>query len=270
MRLLVSVRAPAEVTPALTGGADIIDAKEPSEGPLGAVGPRVLTGIMRRVPPEVELSVALGDGLGTYQVQQLIARLPLLQRRSATYVKLGFAGVSSSARAGLLLQAAVSAAREHPLNPRVIAVAYGDSDCAESPSPDALAAVASRAGAAGLLIDTYRKDGRTLLGLMVPRRLAVLIQEVRSAGLTTAVAGALGPDDLPRLREAAPDIVGFRGAACDGGRSGRVSEDRVRLLRRAMLDSDSGFVQEAILPRGSGMVARNARSPRETLPVKRS
>jgi (5-formylfuran-3-yl)methyl phosphate synthase len=86
---------------------------------------------------------------------------------------------------------------------------------------------------------------------MVPRRLAVLIQEVRSAGLTTAVAGALGPDDLPRLREAAPDIVGFRGAACDGGRSGRVTEARVRLLRREMLDSDSGFVQEAILPRGS-------------------
>ena len=246
MRLLVSVRVPAEVAAALMGGADIIDAKEPSEGPLGAVSPRVLTSIMRRVPPEVELSVALGDGLGTYQVQQLIARLPLLQRRSATYVKLGFAG-SSSARAGLLLQAAVSAAREHPLNPRVIAVAYGDSDCAESPSPDALAAVASRAGAAGLLIDTYRKDGRTLLDLMVPRRLAVLTQEVRSAGLTTAVAGALGPDDLPRLREAAPAIVGFRGAACDGGRSGRITATRVRLLRRAMLDSGSGFVQEAIL-----------------------
>jgi uncharacterized protein (UPF0264 family) len=248
MRLLVSVRSQAEVAAALIGGADIIDAKEPSEGSLGAVTPRVLAGIMRRVPPEVELSVALGDLLGTSQLLQMIGRLPLLQRRSATYLKLGFAGLSSSERAGLLLRAAVAAAREHPLNPRVIAVAYADWDCAESPSPDALAAVASRAGAAGLLIDTYRKDGRTLLDLMMPDRLAVLIQEVRSAGLITAVAGALGPDDVPSLREAAPDIIGFRGAACEGGRSGRVTEDRVRRLRRVLLDKAAGFVQQAILP----------------------
>lgn len=250
MRLLVSVRSQAEVAAALLGGADIIDAKEPRKGPLGAVPPRVLAGIMRRVPPEIELSVALGDVLGPSQVRQLIGRLPLVQRWSATYLKLGFAGISSSARAGLLLQAAVSAASENPLNPRVIAVAYGDSDRAESLSPHALAAVASKAGAAGLLIDTYSKDGGTLLDLMEPGRLALLIQEARKAGLTTAVAGALGPDHLPDLREAAPDIVGFRGAACEGGRAGRVTEDRVRLLRRALLGNRSGFVQEAILPTG--------------------
>ena len=243
MRLLVSVRARAEVAAALIGGADIIDAKEPSEGPLGAVTAPVLAGIMRRVPPKVEFSVALGDLIETSQLLQVIGRLPVLQRRSATYLKLGFARVSSSERAGLLLQAAVAAARDHPLNPRVIAVAYADWDYAESPSPDALAAAASRASAAGLLIDTYRKDGRTLLDLMVPRRLAALIQEARSAGLTTAVAGALGPGQLSDLREIAPDIVGFRGAACEGGRSGRVTENRVRLLRRAMGDSNSEFVQ---------------------------
>ena len=39
MRLLVSVRAAAEVAPALAGGADIIDAKEPARGSLGAVSP---------------------------------------------------------------------------------------------------------------------------------------------------------------------------------------------------------------------------------------
>jgi (5-formylfuran-3-yl)methyl phosphate synthase len=250
MRLLVSVRSQAEVAAALIGGADIIDAKEPRNGPLGAVTPRVLAGIMRQVPPEVELSVALGDVRGISQVRQLISRLPLVQRRSATYLKLGFAGISSSARAGRLLQAAVSAASENPLNPRVVAVAYGDWDSVESPSPDALALVGSKAGAAGLLIDTYRKDGRRLLDLLAPGRLPFLLQEVRTAGLTTAVAGGLGPDDLPDLREAAPDIVGFRGAACEGGRSGRVTEARVRLLRRALLDHDSGSVQEAILPTG--------------------
>ena len=37
MQLLVSVRSAVEVAPALAGGADIIDAKEPDRGSLGAV-----------------------------------------------------------------------------------------------------------------------------------------------------------------------------------------------------------------------------------------
>src|SRR4051812_47948913 len=42
MELLVSVRSAKEVEAALAGGADIIDAKEPSRGSLGAVSPKVL------------------------------------------------------------------------------------------------------------------------------------------------------------------------------------------------------------------------------------
>ena len=61
MRLLVSVRAAAEVAPALAGGAAIVDAKEPARGSLGAVRPEVLRQIASLVPATVPLSVALGD-----------------------------------------------------------------------------------------------------------------------------------------------------------------------------------------------------------------
>ena len=37
---LVSVRSPEEALAALEGGADLIDVKEPSRGPLGAADPR--------------------------------------------------------------------------------------------------------------------------------------------------------------------------------------------------------------------------------------
>ncbi|HEY0776746.1 MAG TPA: (5-formylfuran-3-yl)methyl phosphate synthase, partial [Gemmatirosa sp.] len=33
------------------------------------------------------------------------------------------------------------------------------------------------------------------------------------------------------VREIGPDVVGVRGAACDGGRTGRISAERVRALR---------------------------------------
>ena len=57
MRLLVSVRSEEEARAALAGGADIIDAKEPSRGALGAVEIGVLREIvsvvngLRPAPP---------------------------------------------------------------------------------------------------------------------------------------------------------------------------------------------------------------------------
>ena len=47
MRLLVSVRSEEEARAALAGGAEIIDAKEPSRGALGAVEIGVLREIVR-------------------------------------------------------------------------------------------------------------------------------------------------------------------------------------------------------------------------------
>jgi uncharacterized protein (UPF0264 family) len=38
-------------------------------------------------------------------------------------------------------------------------------------------------------------------------------------------------DDFAFVRDAGADIVGVRGAACEGGRSGRVTAERVHLLR---------------------------------------
>jgi len=48
MRLLVSVRDASEARAALAGGAGIIDAKEPLNGPLGAVSSDVLLGSIER------------------------------------------------------------------------------------------------------------------------------------------------------------------------------------------------------------------------------
>ena len=62
MQLLVSVRSAEEVGPALEGGADIIDAKEPDRGSLGPVVGCDARRDIRRVPPENQpVSVALGD-----------------------------------------------------------------------------------------------------------------------------------------------------------------------------------------------------------------
>jgi uncharacterized protein (UPF0264 family) len=113
----------------------------------------------------------------------------------------------------------------------VVAVAYADSDRSESIAPAALVDVAARAGAEGMLLDTADKTGPGLRGLMPPEVLAMLVTRLHERGLFVALAGQLTAADLAFVRDTGADVAGVRGAACDSGRMGSVSADRVRTLR---------------------------------------
>lgn len=244
MELLVSVRSAAEVAPALAGGADIIDAKEPGRGPLGAVTSEALAEIAARVPPSVPLSVALGDHASSDQVASAVSGLPLSPRPAPLYLKLGFAGIQSQNRIEKLIATAVAAASVRIPHLLVVAVAYADAVRAGSAAPDAISRLASRAGAAGVLLDTHTKDGMGLLNWIKAEALKRWVAEAREAGLVTAIAGGLRLADLERVAAAWPEVLGVRGAACTGGREGTVNSMRVLTLRRR-LDSISGSVQGA-------------------------
>ena len=113
----------------------------------------------------------------------------------------------------------------------MVAVAYADADRVASLAPAVLVEVAARAGAEGVLLDTADKSGPGLRELVEPRALAAWVADAHDAGLLVAVAGKLTADDLTFVCDAGADIAGVRGAACHGGRTGRVTADKVRLLR---------------------------------------
>jgi (5-formylfuran-3-yl)methyl phosphate synthase len=234
MRLLVSVRSALEVLPALEGGADIIDAKEPANGSLGPVTPRTLAAIARRVPEGRGLSVALGDITASVQIRDGIQRSTAAVARAAeTFVKLGLAGVTSPGRVASLLTEAVKLTGGTPWV-RVIPVAYADHARAGSLPPVEVAGIASEAGAAGVLLDTFTKDGGDLLSWLSPPELVSWVEQVRSRRLLAGLAGSLQGPSFEAACSAQPDVVGVRGAACLGGRSGRVDRDSVRALRELM------------------------------------
>jgi uncharacterized protein (UPF0264 family) len=223
VQLLVSVSSPSEAAAALAGGADVIDAKDPLAGALGAVAPAVLREIRRVVGGTRTLSAAIGDA-SSYASAERDALA--CRTGGATFVKLGFSGIGSADRAVILLEAAVRGA---PAG--VIAVAYADSARAGSPTPDAMVDAATRAGTAGILLDTADKDGPGLRALFTAEELAAWTRAAHAAGLLVAVAGKLTASDLLFARDSGADIAGVRGAACEGGRMGHVSVERVRLLR---------------------------------------
>jgi uncharacterized protein (UPF0264 family) len=242
MQLLVSVRLPIEVESALHGGADIIDAKEPARGSLGAVAPAALAEIVERIPPHVDLSIALGDVSTSEDIWNAITRLPELAREGRVYLKLGFARVSSFERVRALLEAATRAARCHPASPGIVAVAYADSAFAGTIPPALVCRAAASASARGMLLDTYLKDRGNLFTWIRPTELSGLIARARWSGLLVAVAGSLTLEHLRAVGAARPDIVGVRGAACSGGREGVISLRKVRQLHDQLRHTSSEFI----------------------------
>jgi (5-formylfuran-3-yl)methyl phosphate synthase len=230
MRLLVSVRSASEAIRALQGGADIIDAKEPARGSLGAVDGAVLREIADALSGGLPLSVALGDAVTPSDVERAVASLELARVQTA-FLKVGFAGLDDDSKVRDTIGRLAQVAAELPSRPRVIAVAYADHRQAGSPEPFTVARLAAAAGADGILLDTWTKDGTDVFAWMPPSILKEWTAAGRPLGLGVAVAGSITQDTMATVLQVEPDIVGVRGAACDGGRSGSVSVVRVRGLK---------------------------------------
>jgi (5-formylfuran-3-yl)methyl phosphate synthase len=231
-RLLVSVVSADEVEAALEGGADVVDVKNPAEGSLGAPVPSLLRAVRSLVAPPVLVSAALGDA------PHLPGMLALAASGAAAcgadYVKVGLLGSSRPDQALDLLAAVRRAAAETNPRVRVVAVAYADVSRVGGLPPAELPAVAREAGVHGVMLDTGAKDGVSTFTALGVAGVAAFLAEARGLGLMTALAGALAPDDLARASALGADLVGVRGSACDGGRGGRVSAERVRALREAL------------------------------------
>ncbi|HEX6615653.1 MAG TPA: (5-formylfuran-3-yl)methyl phosphate synthase, partial [Gemmatimonadales bacterium] len=111
---------------------------------------------------------------------------------------------------------------------------------ATAPAREVAVRLAAEAGAHGVLLDTRDKDGRTLFDHVSVPALRAWIDRCRAHGLLVALAGSLDHGCVRGAAVLGPDVVGVRGAACNGGRGGRVDAERVRRLRDALDRSEAG------------------------------
>src|SRR5881628_2451907 len=149
MQLLISIAGPAEARTALRGGADVIDAKDPRQGALGPVPLHRLAAIRAAVAGARPLSAALGDAASEPALAGAVAAAVAV---GVAFVKVGFAGVTSEARARRLALAARRGVGTDG-GTRLVLVAYADWAHAESLAPARVIAVATEAGAAGVMLD---------------------------------------------------------------------------------------------------------------------
>ncbi|MGH7675061.1 MAG: (5-formylfuran-3-yl)methyl phosphate synthase, partial [Gemmatimonadales bacterium] len=196
-------------------------------GALGAVTPGVLRSIYAAVHPRRPVSAALGDAVDEAGVARRVSAAAAV---GVAYVKVGFRRITSPTRVLALVTAAAHATRARGGGTRVVVVAYADAARAGSLFPRTLAGIAARGGAAGVLLDTAFKDAGGLFELLAPETVREWVDAAHAAGLTAGLAGGLGARDLATAGALGADLVGVRGAACDGGRTGCVSRSRVAQL----------------------------------------
>ena len=224
---------PEEAVEALAGGADIIDVKNPSEGALGAPFPRVIARVYQVVTEWTKANSALSAAVGDVPDRPGMVALAALGAcvAGANYVKIGLLGVREEERATLLLAEAARSVREQNPAARVMAVGYADAGEIGAIHPEVIPRVSRSSGIDGAMIDTFQKDGRNLFDFLDEFHLARFIAEARGCGLVSALAGSLKEGSLEKALALRPDIIGFRGAVCDGDRvNGRVRRERVAVL----------------------------------------
>jgi len=254
MQLLVSVTDPVEARAAIEGGAEIIDAKDATRGALGAVAPSVLRAIVAAVGVARPVSAALGDagngddtrpagfGLPAFATLAIshgvssTSSVPMggagLALAGVSFVKVGFAAGVTGRGAAAYVRSVVAALAG--TETAVVLAAYADA-ATDRLGRDAVLDLGVACGAAGVLLDTLGKErAEPLFSVLAPDVVADWVGSAHQGGLRVALAGSLGASEIPMARDVGADVVGVRGAACDGGRRGRVSVERVRGLRRQM------------------------------------
>jgi (5-formylfuran-3-yl)methyl phosphate synthase len=237
MRLLVSVATAEDARAAVEGGADIVDAKDPEAGALGAVTLARLREIRDVVAGSRPLTAALGDGADPPAIERMARDFA---ETGVSLVKIGLLGAPHTRDAVKRVRAAMRGAAAHGRG--VVVVAYADASAAEAPRPAAVIDIAMCAGARGVLIDTVHKHGPGLLSVTSVDALRRWAAAARAVGLLAAVAGKLTGPDLGRVAASGADVAGVRGAACIGERNGQVSSQLVRELVMRLSTSSTNSV----------------------------
>ena len=220
MQLLVSPSSIEEAR--LSGAADIIDVKKPSEGSLGANFPWVIREIKGFAKKPV--SAAIGDFPFKPGGASLAAYGAACA--GADYVKIGLA-FDGPDRAREVISAVVKAVKDEFPKKIVVISGYSDYERMGSISPFTMAPVAAECGADIAMVDTGIKDGRSTFSFMDEGTLRSFVEQNKKLGLKSALAGSLKFEDLDALKRINPDIIGVRGMVCGGDRNATIREDLI-------------------------------------------
>ncbi len=231
-RFLASVRDAQEAQTVLAAGADIVDLKEPANGALGAVDLPTIKSCVAAIAGRRPVSATVGD-------------LPMDEDRVHDAVLATAACGVDDVKLGILPggnpQECFARLRARPPGAGLILVFFADA----MPDFDPVGA-ALEAGARGLMLDTAGKRAGALFDHMAVGDIARFVEAGRAQGLMVGVAGSLRPEHVAPLLALRPDVIGFRGALCHGGRRDAELDPIACSQIRALISAEGPQVEAQI------------------------
>lgn len=219
-RLLASVTNDREARLVASLGADVIDAKNPSAGALGALPAAMVTAIRAAVPAHIPVSATIGD-----PTDDIAATTDAIARMAATGADIVKIGLQANATTATMLQAV---AKLDLGSARLVGVMLADKGVDFDLIP-----VARDAGFVGLMLDTADKRRGALPDVTSIDVLRRFVAATKAAGMFAGLAGSLRAAHVPQLLALSPDILGFRGGLCrQGDRTSEIDAEAVRAVRR--------------------------------------
>lgn len=235
---LASVASADEADAVVDLGADIVDAKNPADGALGALHPAAVRSLVATVSERRPMSAVTGNL--PMVPEALLAAASSLVEAGVDYIKVG---LLADLRRVDCVRALSALARRA----RIIGVMFADAGFDQG-----LVGKMQEAGFAGAMLDTAHKQAGGLLDKMDFASLGAFIGECRACRMLAGLAGSLETPDIPRLLLLEPDVLGFRGALCVGEeRSARIDPERVKMVRDLIPRDPRGI---AAAHAGSGAV----------------
>lgn len=213
---------------------DIVDVKKPDEGSLGANYPWVIREIRKATPADKPVSATLGDvpfKPGTVAQAALGATVA-----GARYIKVGLYGITTPEQGIEVMRGVVRAVKDEAPEALVVASGYADAHRIGSISPLAIPYIAKESGSDVAMLDTAIKDGKGLFDHLSVESCAQFVKESHEYEILSALAGSVKKKDLPDLKKIGTDIIGVRGAVCEGGdrNAGRIKKRLIAEFRKAM------------------------------------
>jgi (5-formylfuran-3-yl)methyl phosphate synthase len=225
---LAGVLEAAEADLALQAGGQLIDCKNPSAGALGALDAITIRSVVARVAGRAPVSATIGDLPCHGAVMVTAART--IAATGVDIVKVGFFGDGDPRDAiAALGKAGLGKAR-------LVAVMMAD----RAPDFSVIADLA-KANFIGVMLDTADKASGALPDVLDHKTLADFVARARSNGLASGLAGSLRIEHIAGLVALQPDIIGFRGALCFGGRTNALDAARAKAVRAALDTAIAGL-----------------------------
>ena len=248
MKALISPVSLEEARAVVAGGADIVDIKNVKEGSLGAQGPWVIKSVVDEFHGQGMIcSAALGDlpfkpgtaALAAYGAAHC----------GADYLKAGLHGITNYEQALAMMEAVVRAVRMVSPDILVVACGYADFRRYGGVSYRDVVQAAIDANCDVAMLDTAIKDGKTLFDALTLDEMREFVDLAKDGGLMVALAGSVKKEHIEALVDIRPDIVGVRGAVCDGG-------DRTNGITRDKVEAFMAYFRSVCPERGPDLLKR--------------